>query len=76
MSGWIGSPEELEYVLQSACADRDAVGRFLLYEEPVIRGLDGDIVVPPGTEFSASGERRNLATLLAGTSYGLSIVVL
>ncbi|QDV81033.1 hypothetical protein [Botrimarina mediterranea] len=76
MSGWIGSPEELDHVLHTACDDRDDEGRFLLYEEAVIRGLDGDIVVPSATEISVAGERCNLATLLGGTSYGVPITVL
>ena len=74
--GWIGDPEQLLYVLGLAQADRDEEGNFLIYCEPVIKGLTGDVVVPSGAEYSVSGKRANLASLLSATSYGTRVTVI
>lgn len=74
--GWIGDPEQLLYVLGIAGADRDQKGNFLIYGEPVIKGLTGDVVVPAGAEYSVGGKRANLAALLSATSYGTRVTVI
>jgi len=76
MSGWIGSSKDVDRVLFEAGADRDEEGRFLIYVEPVVQGLDGDLVIPAGTEYSVNGKRANLARLLCGTSCGVPVHVL
>ena len=76
MTGWFGSPEQVQHVLRSVGADKDEDGRFLLGGEPVFVGLDGDLVVPAGTEYLVNGKRANLAALLGSTSYGLAVKVL
>jgi hypothetical protein len=58
-------------VLRTVSADADDEGRFLIYGEPVIRGLDGDMAVPATAEYSVDGRRANLAALLNSTSYGV-----
>jgi hypothetical protein len=74
--GWIGDPDQLLYVLRLAGADTDADGKFLIYGEPVITGLTGEVVVPAGADYSVQGRRAKLAALLASTSYGLKITVI
>lgn len=74
--GWIGDPTRVLSALASVRADRDADGNYLIYGEPVISGIDGDMVVPAGTEYSVAGERANLAALLADTGGGLSVTVI
>ncbi len=74
--GWIGDPEQLLYVLGIAGADRDEKGSFLIYGEPVIAGLTGDVVVPAGAEYSVKTQRANLAALLSATSYGTRVTVI
>lgn len=74
--GWIGDPEQLLHVLRTVGADRDAEGNFLVFGEPVIAGLTGDVVVPAGAEYSVGGKRANIAALLADTSYGTQVTVI
>ena len=74
--GWIGDPEQLLYVLGLAGADRDEKGNFLIYGEPVIKGLTADVVVSAGAEYAVGGKRANLAALLASTSYGTRVTVI
>ena len=73
--GWFGEKEHLLHVLSSVHADRDEEGNFLIFSEPIIQGLTGEMVVHANTEYSVSGKRQNLAQLLALTSYGISITV-
>ena len=75
-NGWIGEPEQLLHVLATVGADRDAHGNFLIFGEPVISGITGDVVVPAGAEYAVGGKRANLAGLLSFTSYGQSIKVI
>ena len=58
--GWFGQPEQLEWALRAAGADRDEEGRYMIYGEPVIRGLDGDVVVGDGCQYSVGGRRASL----------------
>jgi hypothetical protein len=74
--GWIGMPDQLLYVLSLAGADHDAEGKFLIYGEPVFRGITGEDVVHAKTEYSIGGERRNLVALLSSTSYGTLVTVI
>jgi len=74
-TGWIGQREQLLYVLRTIGADRDLEGNFLVYGEPVIAGLSGDVVVPAESEYAVAGKRANLAALLSATSYGVSLRV-
>ena len=74
--GWIGDPEQLLHVLRTVGADRDGEGNFLVFGEAPITGLDGDVVVPGGTEYAVGGKRQNLAALLRDTSYGTSVTVI
>lgn len=74
--GWIGEPEQLLHVLHTVGADRDEKGSFLVFGEPVISGLTGDVVVPAGAECSIRGRRVNIAALLADTSYGTKVTVI
>ena len=74
--GWIGMPENVLYVLRVAGADQDEDGNFLIFGEPVITGLTGDVVVPAEAEYSLGGKRANLASLLRSTSYGVSVTVI
>jgi hypothetical protein len=74
--GWIGEPEQVLHVLGIAGADRDEEGNFLIFGEPVISGLTGDMVVPAGSEYAVGGKRANLAALLASTSYGTRVTVI
>lgn len=74
--GWIGEPEQLLYVLGLAGADRDVDGKFLVYESPPIQGLTGEVVIDAQCEYSVGGKRAKLASLMQGTSYGLSVTVI
>ncbi len=74
--GWFGHPEQLLYVLGTVNADRDEDGNFLIFTEPVITGLDGDVVVPAGVEYAVGEKRANLAALMRATSYGVSVTVI
>lgn len=74
--GWLGNPEHVLFVLRTVGADRDEDGNFLIFGEPVISGLDGDVLVLSGAEYSVCGKRANLAALLADTSYGTSVTVI
>ena len=69
-------PEQVEYVLGLAGADKDSEGKFLIYGEPVVFGLTGDCVVPAGAEYAVGGKRVNLAAVLRSTSYGVSVMVI
>ena len=68
--GWLGKPDQVLYVLGTVKADRDEEGNFLIYGEPVVSGLDGDLLIPHRTEYSVDGDRANLAALMNDTSYG------
>ena len=59
-------------------ADQDSDGNFQIYGAPCISGAydKSEIVVPAAAEYSVGGRRCNLAAGLAGTSYGLSVVVI
>ena len=74
--GWIGEEEQLLYVLGLAGADRDEAGKFLVYGEPPIKGLTGEVVIPAGCEYSVQGKRANLVGLLSATSYGTKVTVI
>lgn len=74
--GWIGDEEQLLYVLGLAGADRDRDGRFLVYGEPPVKGLDGDVVIPAGCEYAVGGQRASLVGLLSATSYGTQVTVI
>lgn len=74
--GWMGEESELMHTLAIFRADQDEDGKFLIYEEPVVKGLDGSIVVHQRCEYSVGGQRRNFASALNSTSYGLGVVVL
>ena len=74
--GWLGNPEQLLHMLRTVGADTDPDGNFLIFGEPVISGLDGDVVVPAGAEYAVGGKRANLAALLADTSYGTTVKVI
>jgi len=75
--GWIGNLEQLEYTLRIVGADQDPKdGKFLIYNEPVCFGLDGDVVVGQETSYSINGEKANLAGLMNSTSYGIKITVI
>ena len=74
--GWIGEEEQLLYVLGLAGADRDGDGKFLVYGEPPIKGLTGEVVIGPRCEYSVQGKRANLVGLLSTTSYGTTITVI
>jgi len=69
--GWLGHPDQLLYVLGTVGADKDEKGNFLIYGEPVVKGLDGDLLVPAAAEYSVGGKRANLASLMSSTSYGV-----
>jgi hypothetical protein len=73
--GWIGDPEQLLYVLGTFGADRDADGNFMVFESPVIQGMDGDVVVPGDAECSIGGKRAVIVGLLGATSYGTRVAV-
>jgi hypothetical protein len=62
--------------LREAGADKDENGTFMIFEEAVISGLDGDCVVPTGTMYSVKGEMKSLFALLNSKGGGLGITVI
>lgn len=73
--GWIGDPHQVVYVLGVVGADRDDQGNFMIFGEPIVFGIDGDCVIPEGSEYTVGGKRCKLAALLADTSYGHKVQV-
>jgi hypothetical protein len=75
--GWFGLLENVLYVLSIMKADVDEKGAYLIYEAPVVQGLDpSEAVVPGESEYSVGGKRMNLAGALNSTSYGLKVTVI
>ncbi len=74
--GWIGEVSHVLHVLRTVGADRDYAGNFLVYQNPPITGLTGDMVIPADCEYSVGEKRANLACLLSSTSYGVAITVI
>lgn len=75
-NGWIGEESELLQVLRSFGAETDSDGRFVIFDEPVVKGMDGSLVVHGDTKCLIKGKKIPVAYLLSQTSYGLSVVVI
>jgi hypothetical protein len=70
--GWMGLKRELIYTLKTMGADLDELGNVMLFREPPAVGLGGEeVVVPDGCEYAVGGRRRNVASAMGATSYGL-----
>lgn len=75
-SGWMGEESQLLHTLRTFGADVDEEGKFLIYDKPVIKGLDGSVVVHQNTKCTIKGQPTSVAHLLHQTSYGVKVVVI
>ncbi len=74
--GWFGLSSQLLHFLWTVGADRDEDGKFLV-GGMVAAGLGGgDIVLGAEAVYFVGGQPRGLASGLAGTSYGMSVMVI
>lgn len=76
MKGWFGTPAQLDNFLRVVGADRDEDGKFLIGGTLAVGLGAQDVVVGSDAVYFVNGEPHNLALGLAGTSYGLSVVVI
>jgi len=75
--GWFGLRTAVMEALEEIGADKNDEGHFMIFEKPVIAGLDPEeVVVPAESEYSVDGNRRNLAATLNNRGAGLSIAVI
>jgi hypothetical protein len=74
-TGWIGEESELLQTLRSFGAEKDAEGLFVIFDQPVVKGMDGSIVVHGDTKCQIDGKKVSVAYLLSQTSYGLKVMV-
>lgn len=76
LSGWMGEERELLHTLETFGADKGEDGRFLIYEEPIVKGMDGSIAVHQNCMCKIGGKPARVAHLMQQTSYGTSVVVI
>ena len=76
LRGWAGEERELLHALETFGVDKDDEGRFLIYQEPVVKGIDGTVVVHQNTMCKIDGKPARVAHLLSQTSYGTGVVVI
>lgn len=75
-NSWIGEENELLHTLRIFGAEQDAEGLFLIWGSPVIKGLDGSIVVHGSCLCKINGQPVPVTSLLSQTSYGSKVTVI
>jgi len=76
-NGWMGSEKQLSYVLQSFGADQDADGKFIVTGGiSSFMGLGDEIIIDDTAFCFINKEKKNINSLLYGTSYGLKATVI
>lgn len=75
-NGWIGGIAQLEHVLASCGADRDARGRPVVRGVALFMGVGPDVVAGSEAEVRIGGEWRRIVPLMRATSYGVAVTVL
>ncbi len=74
--GWFGLSAQLLHFLRTVGADRAEDGKFLI-GGLVVTGLGGeDVVLDAEAVYFVGGQPHGLASGLAGTSYGMSVMVI
>ena len=78
MKGWIGTTDNVLYVLRTIGADQDTDGKFLIYGKPPASflGIGEETLVSEETKYSVNGIKYSLSGLLNSTSYGLKVNVI
>ena len=76
--GWIGKADDLEEILESAGADKDKAGRYLIYNEmpASFLGMGDELVVSDKSSYSINHKQYNLAHLLNSSDIGIKVNVL
>jgi hypothetical protein len=75
-TSWCCEESELLQVLRTFGAEKDEEGNFKIYDKPVIKGMDGSLVVHGGCKCIIDGKPVPITSLLKKTSYGFGITAI
>jgi len=76
--GWIGPARQLRYALEMTGADKDAGGKFKVYNSAPcsFMGLGEECVIDDECCYTVNGKKVSIAGLMASTSYGTQVTVI
>ena len=76
-NGWIGTVDQVQHVLRTVGADVDENGAFIVGGQiALFMGAGPDVVIGADAVYYRDGRQCSLAHAMAGTSYGVKVIVI